>query len=100
MTVIPLSPFGKYASFAAIVGAFVIVAVWGIQHILGVVDKEVDQAFLLAIGVILGTASLQQQATIDAARHLNGTKATIEALHRRLDKAGIPQSNVDTEDAP
>ena len=78
------SPLGKYASLAALIGAATIIAVWAIQHIFGISDPEVDKAFLIALGVLLGTGAIQQQAVMEAANHLNGTQEAIAALTLRV----------------
>lgn len=95
------SPLGKYANAAALIASLGTLALWGLLTVfesLGVgtgPPNTLDTFAVLAIGVLLGTGVMNNQAQIAAAEKLNGQRDMLLALHRRLDDANIPTGGKD-----
>lgn len=80
------SPLGKYAARTAalVAGGTIAAYIFGVlfSHVLGLTDAQLAPLQLLAFGSLT--------ATFGAAVAVNGYKAPLNALHKRLDDAGIP----------
>lgn len=80
------SPLGKYAALTAAIVAIGIIAAYIVallaQHPLGLTDASIaplHDLAILAVGAVFGSAVA-----------VNGYRAPLAAMHKRMDEAGIP----------
>lgn len=88
------SPLGKYAPIAATIASLGVLILWGVQHLLAIVDPQVDQFAILAFGILLGQLGAHTEAVQAAANKINGLENKVRevAVAAGVDPA-IPHSS-------
>lgn len=82
-----MSPLGKYAEAGAFLISLGVIAAAIVAHMLGSPSTFLDNMALIAIGAVFGRAS--SGPVVEQAAKTNGQ---VQALHKRMDAAGVPPS--------
>ncbi len=95
----PVSPLGRYSAIAALVVSLGVIAAAVLYRVLyreG--DPFLDQAAMVAVGVVLGSAGGvavgSQAGQAAAAARINGLASQVQAANLRLDASGAPSAPV------
>lgn len=74
------SPLGKYSAPAAAVGALMIIGGYLVAVFIAIPNmQDLKDLAMIAVGALFGSAVA-----------VNGYKAPLAAMHKRLDLAGVP----------
>jgi hypothetical protein len=57
-----------------------VILLWGMQHLLGRADAQVDQFALFAFGILLGQLGAHTDAVQTAANKINGMESKVNEL--------------------